>query len=331
MSSITRASSSPKRVIITGATGFIGANLARRLVHDGHEVHLLVRQGYSQWRIEAIRAEVRLHEVKFGDEGALSQVVGSIRPNWVFHLAAHGAYSHQTDLRRMVETNILGTIHLVAACLETGFEAFVNTGSSSEYGFKDHPPSEMERLEPNSHYAVTKASATLFCRHAAQREGVHLPTLRLYSVYGPYEEPTRLMPTIIVRGLHGELPPLVSPDIARDYVYVEDVIDAYLLAATQPGQEPGAVYNVGTGIQTSLRQVVEVARHVLGITVEPQWGSMPSRLWDTNIWVSDNQKIRAALGWQPRHTFEQAFRLMVNWFRNNPAVLNLYRAQASLF
>ena len=324
MPSITEASSSARRVIITGGTGFIGANLARRLVHNGHEVHLLVRQGYQLWRIETIRAQVRLHRVNLDDEEALARVVGDIRPEWVFHLAAYGAYPYQTDLRRMVQTNIAGTMHLVSACLKAGFEALVNTGSSSEYGFKDQAPSETEWLEPNSYYAVTKASATLFCRYTAQSLGVYLPTLRLYSVYGPYEEPTRLMPTLIVKGLHGELPPLANADIARDYVYVEDVIDAYLLAATQPGQEPGAVYNVGTGIQTSLREVVEVARGVLGIAVEPQWGSMPSRLWDTNIWVSDNNKIRAALGWQPQHTFEQAFRLMANWFRDNPAVQNIY-------
>ncbi len=314
-----------KRVILSGATGFIGANLARRLLRDGHALHLLVRPGYTPWRIEAICRDVHLHTVDFQDGEALIRVVETVGPEWVFHLAAHGAYPSQTHLRRMVETNIIGTINLVEACLKVGYEALVNTGSSSEYGFKDHAPSEREWLEPNSAYAVTKAFATQFCRYTAQSRGVHLPTLRLYSVYGPYEEPTRLMPTLMMRGLDGELPPLASPDIARDYVYVEDVIDAYLLAATQPNQEPGAVYNVGTGVQTSLREVVEVASQALEIPAEPQWGSMPNRPWDTNVWVSDSQRIQSELSWRPRYSFEEGFRLMVSWFRDNPALWRFYQ------
>jgi nucleoside-diphosphate-sugar epimerase len=313
-----------KRVIITGGSGFVGANLARRLVHDGHEVHLFVRKGYTPWRIDALRAEARFTEVDLSDADGLIRVVADIRPDWVFHLAAYGAYPDQTDLRRMVDTNIVGTMNLVAACLKTGFQAFINTGSSSEYGFKTHAPSETEWLEPNSHYAVTKASATVFCSYTAQRYGVQLPTLRLYSVYGPYEEPTRLIPTIIVKGLRGELPPLTNPDIARDYVYVEDVIDAFLLAATQAIREPGAVYNVGTGIQTSLREVVDVARSAMGITAEPQWGTMANRSWDTSIWVADNRKIQAELGWRPHHSFEHAFQMTADWFRDTPGLRDFY-------
>jgi len=309
-----------KLVILTGATGFVGANLARRLLKDGHAVHLLVRHGYAPWRIEMIRDHVRLYEVDLGDPQAVNTVVSRIKPDWIFHLAAYGAYSSQTDLSRMAQTNIIGTMNLVNACLQAGFEAFVNTGSSSEYGFKDHAPTENEWIDPNSHYAITKAAATHFCRYTARSKNVRIPTLRLYSVYGPYEDPSRLMPTLIRRGLRGELPPLVNPDIARDYVYTEDVNDAYLLAAAAPDQEPGAVYNVGTGVQTTLRDVVEVARRVMGIVVEPDWGSMPNRHWDTNVWVSDNRKIITELGWNPRYTFEQGFRLMVDWMRDHLAL-----------
>ena len=304
-----------KRVIITGATGFVGANLARRLLGEGHEVHLLVRPNYTAWRIEEIRQDVRLHELRLHEADAVTRVVSEIRPEWIFHLAAHGAYSWQTDLEQMVLTNIRGTINLVNACLQTGFEAFVNTGSSSEYGFKDHAPAENELPEPNSHYAVTKAAATMFCRYTAQSRGVHLPTLRLYSVFGPYEDPGRLLPTLIQRGLEGELPPLVDPDVARDFVYVDDVVEACLLVARVRPRELGAIYNVGTGAATTLREVVDVARRVMHISAEPVWNTMPKRSWDTNVWVSDNRKIRSELHWQNRNNFETGFRLMFDWFR----------------
>ncbi len=304
-----------KRVIITGATGFVGANLARRLLGEGHEVHLLVRPNHAAWRIEEIRQHVRLHELRLHDAAAVSRVVSRIRPEWIFHLAAHGAYSWQTDLEQMVLTNLQGTMNLVNACLQTGFEAFVNVGSSSEYGFKDHAPAESEPLEPNSHYAVTKAAATMFCRYTAQSRGVHLPTLRLYSVFGPYEDPGRLLPTLIQRGQKGELPPLADPDVERDFVYVDDAVEACLLAARVRPRELGAIYNVGTGVATTLREAVEVARRVMNIGVEPVWNTMPNRTWDTNVWVSDNRKIRSELRWQYRNNFETGFRLMLDWFR----------------
>ena len=307
-----------KRVILTGGTGFVGANLARRLLRDGHELHLLVRPNYQPWRIDGIRSDMRLHELHLHETEAVARIVGQIRSDWVFHLAVHGAYSWQTDWEQMVRTNIQGTMSLVSACLKTGFEAFVNTGSSSEYGFKDHAPAESEPVEPNSHYAVTKAAATLFCRYTAQSRQVHLPTLRLYSVFGPYEDPGRLLPTLIMHGLQGELPPLADPSVARDFVYVDDVVEAYLLAASVRTPEWGPIYNLGTGVQTTLRDAIEVARQVMHIAPEPVWNAIPNRNWDASVWVSDNRKIRAQLGWEPRSSFAQGFGLMVDWFRQGP-------------
>ena len=119
-------------------------------------------------------------------------------------------------------------------------------------------------------------------------------------MYGPFEEPDRLLPTLVLRGLDGDLPPLVDPDVARDYVHVDDMCEAYrLAAASHLAPEPGSVYNVGTGIQTKLREVVDVARRALPIAVEPRWGSMPRRGWDTGVWLSDSRRIRTELGWHP--------------------------------
>jgi nucleoside-diphosphate-sugar epimerase len=306
-----------KRVIITGATGFVGANLVRRLLHDGHRIHLFVRPGHALWRIDAVREHIQLHELSLLDSPSLRQAIASIRPDWIFHLAVFGAYPTQTGIHEMISTNISGTVNLVESCLHAGFEAFVNTGSSSEYGWKDHAPSEIDYLEPNSHYAVTKAASTLYCRHIAQARQAHIPTLRLYSVYGPYEEPTRLIPTIITQGLRGNLPPLASPDTARDYVHSDDVVDAYIRAATVRSVESGAVYNIGTGIQTSLRQVVDAAKKVLPIDAEPEWGTMLARSWDSTVWIADNAKAAAELGWAPQVTFEEGLRRTVAWRQEN--------------
>ena len=312
-----------KTIIITGCTGFVGANLAKRLVNDGHNVHLFVRQEYKDWRIKNIIPYVQVHRINLLDLELLRNIVAGIRPDWVFHLAAYGAYSWQGDLSLAVQTNFLGTVNLVEACRSAGFEVFINTGSSSEYGFKDHAPVETEGVDPNSYYAVTKASATLFCRYTAKRYNLYIPTLRLYSVYGPYEEPNRLIPTIILHGLKDLLPPLVDPEIGRDYVYMRDVEQAYLLLASQSVEMSGEIYNLGTGIQTSLREVVNVARRVFNLSVEPQWGTMPKREWDTTSWKANNANI-FGMGWRPEFTFEQGFRQAVDWFQNHPELLKHY-------
>lgn len=311
-------------MFITGGTGFVGANLVRRLLADGHAVHLLVRPCASTWRIRSISPDVTLIEADLRDADAVDRAVAGVRPDWIFHLAVYGAYPVQDDLDRMLQTNVAGITNLVQAGMRTGFEAFVNAGSSSEYGYQPVAPVETQLPEPNSSYAWSKASATLLCRHTARLHNVRIPTLRLYSVYGPYEEPGRFLPTLVSRGLHGELPPLADPLIARDYVYVDDVSDAFVRAAAQPGPDPGAVYNVGTGVQSTLADVVEVARATLPIQDEPDWGSMANRSWDTNVWVSDNRKIVDELGWRPTVTLEDGFSRFVEWFRANPDLAAAY-------
>jgi len=311
-------------VLVTGAAGFVGANLVRRLIADGHDVHAVTRPGSDRWRLEDVRREVHCHDVDLTDFEAVTGFCQDTRPAWILHLAAYGAYSSQPDARRMVATNIMGTLHLVQAAMRVGFEVFVNTGSSSEYGFQDHAPRESEPIDPNSDYAATKASATLLCRSIARRHHLRIQTLRLYSVFGPYEEPARLMPTLIVRGLRNELPPLVRPEIAHDYVYIEDVTEAYIRAATQARQEPGEIYNVGSGTQTSIRELVEMARRVLRITAVPNWQSMPDRPGDTDVWVANRSRIRERLGWQPRYSLEAGFRSMVRWFLKHPDHLVRY-------
>ena len=277
------------RALVTGAAGFVGANLVRRLLADGHDVHALVRAGTDRWRLDELGDEIEFGEVDLADGQGVTALVAAAGPEVVFHLGTRGAYSWQADAREILETNVLGTSNVVEACAQAGVRALVNTGSSSEYGHKDHAPAETEALEPNSVYGVAKAAATLLCSVAAGLHDLAVTTLRLYSVYGPYEEPGRFVPALVEAALRERLPPLASPNVARDFVWVGDVVDAYLRAASAPGA--GAVYNVGSGRQTTLAEAVEAARRALGVTEEPSWSSMPDRSWDTELWVADVSKI----------------------------------------
>jgi UDP-glucose 4-epimerase len=281
-------------------------------------VTLLAGPGSDPWRLDGLRDAAHVVEVDLRDADAVAGLVGAARPELVFHLAAHGAYSWQRSLPRMIETNVAGIAHVVEAALDAGARAIVNAGSSSEYGLKDHAPPEDELPEPNSAYAVTKASATLYCGWIARTREAAITTLRLYSAYGPWEEPRRLMPALVAHGLDGRLPPLADPAIARDFVYVEDVVDAFLLAAERATPGAGAVYNVGSGAQTSLRELAEVARRVYGIAEEPAWDAFPARDWDTDVWVADARRIAAEIGWQARTPLEDGLAAFARWMAEQP-------------
>jgi nucleoside-diphosphate-sugar epimerase len=311
------------RALVTGAAGFVGANLVRRLLADGHEVHVLVRPTSDRWRLAGIAADVEVEAADLRDADAVAAAFARARPEAVFHLGTRGAYSWQADAAEILETNVLGTANVLAACAGREIAALVNTGSSSEYGFKDHAAVESERLEPTSVYGVAKAAATLLCTAVARERALPVTTLRLYSVYGPWEEPGRFVPALAEAALRGTLPTLASPSVARDFVWVGDVVDAYLLAASAPGA--GEIYNVGSGRQTTLAEAVDAARRVLGVTGEPTWGSMADRSWDTDVWLADVSKIERWLGWRAAVGFDDGLARTAAWLQHDPDVRERYR------
>lgn len=317
------------RVLMTGATGFVGANLARRLLSDGHDLHLLVRREASFWRLDGLLDSVRCYDANLQDRDAVARAVAQIRPEWIFHLAVHGAYSYQTDRQEIYRSNLLGTANLLEACEQTDFALFVNTGSSSEYGFKAYPPAEDDLPQPNSDYAVSKVAATLLCGHTARRLARPVITLRLYSVYGDYEEPRRLIPRLLRLGMERRWPPLVSPQIARDFVYVGDVVDAYLTVTQAPDMAFDAVYNIGSGTQTRLGGIVQIVRDLCAIEAEPVWNNMEKRVWDTDVWVGNVEKAARELGWTAPTSLQAGLSATMAWMHEHLADYPLVSPQAS--
>ena len=197
----------------------------------------------------------------------------------------------------------------------------VQAGSSSEYGYCDHAPAEDEPPAPTTAYAVGKLAATLYGQSVARAADRHVCTLRLYSVYGPWEEPDRLIPTLVAHATRGALPPLVDPGTARDFVHVDDVCEAFVRAAERTGLPRGTVLNVGSGRQTTIAEVVAVARDAFGVAAAPRWGTMPARVWDTAVWVSDPSAARRALGWTAERALADGLRDVAEWLGGLPPEL----------
>lgn len=299
------------RALVTGAAGFIGAVLARALSASGCETHVVTRPGGDTWRLRDA-GDWTAHQLSLTDAEAVSALLHSVRPNWIFHMAAHGAYPSQRDSRRIVEDTLLATVTLLDAAAAIGFDAFVHAGTSSEYGLRDRPPEESDPLQPNSTYAVGKAAATMYCSHVGRARGLKVVTARLYSVYGPFEAPERLIPTLLVHARRGTLPPLVDARTERDFVHVDDVIQAMLMLAGESRVEPGSVFNVGSGRQTTIGEIVSLVSHRFGVTEEPTWGSYDPRAWDTFTWRSDPSRL-LSLGWRPATCLADGLDRTMEW------------------
>jgi UDP-glucose 4-epimerase len=318
-----------KRVLVAGAAGFVGSHLARRLLSDGHEVHILMRTTSRTWRVDDILPGVRVAHVDLVDENALDTVVRSIRPQWIFNCAGSGIESFKRTDEEIVRSDFEAAANLVRTCAAQGFEAFVHSGSSTEYGWKDHAPTETEAGEPNSPHGTAKARATAFCSHFAQANASPIVTLRLYTIYGPFESPRRLIPRLVAFGLRDSLPALARPDVARDFVHVDDVVNAYVLAAVNAQKVPGAVFNIGTGRQSCLRDVVDLVRNTMALSAQPRWGTLPDRPYDTTSWRADSSLAREALGWTAAIPLESGIRLFYEWLKSSNSLADLYARESA--
>ena len=303
-----------ERFFLTGATGFVGACLARKLAEIGCEVHALVREQANLWRLSGLERGIHFHTCDLNDAERLRDIVADIQPTIVYHLAVYGAYSAQTDADQIILTNVFGTWNLLKACSEVDYKAFVNTGSSSEYGHKQHAMRETDLLEPNSYYAVAKSAQTLVSQYMACADRRPINTFRLFSAYGPYEEPSRLIPPLVQRAFEGKPLEMVSPDTARDFVFVDDVVEAFLQIG-QLSLQRGEIFNIGTGIQSTMRDVVRAVLRSTGAGVKVHWGSMPARTWDAETWLADATKVRRGLKWTAKTSLAEGIQKTVDWYR----------------
>jgi nucleoside-diphosphate-sugar epimerase len=309
-----------ERILVTGGSGFVGASLVRSLLAEGHEVHLILRAASNTWRLREVEDRCRVHWADLRDEQAVRQTVAASRPEVVYHLATHGAYPTQNDRAAILATNLLGTANLLSALAAYDYRAFVNAGSSSEYGHKPGPIRESDRLEPRTDYAVAKAAATLLCQAEAYK-GRPVTTVRIFSAYGPWEDSARLASYVMGCCLRGETPKVTTGKQPRDFIYVQDVLTLLKRAAHHSGVR-GQVLHAGTGRRQRVRDMVETVLSVCGGgRLAAQFGAEPPRSGEPVSWVANIEQTTALTGWEPRYDLRAGVEQTWEWFRTSGSSL----------
>ena len=300
-------------ILVLGGSGFIGANVAHALLQCREDVFATTTR-LPAWRLDSLPSR-NVRTVDLLIDSNLDELIETTKPQTIIDCVAYGAYSFETDSQIIYQTNFNLVSRLVARLEARKIAVYLHSGSSSEYGDNASGPVESSVLEPNSHYAVSKVAAAGLLYYYGKKKKFPCANLRLYSVYGPLEDSSRLIPNLVRLGLEGKYPELVNPNISRDFVYVDDAVEAYVdIALNLTDRDYGESFNIGSGRKTTIGECAEHARRVFAIREEPRF-SMPGREWDVADWYANIGEVQQKIGWVPRPRLNEGLHQTAEWFR----------------
>jgi polyisoprenyl-phosphate glycosyltransferase len=304
----------PGPILIIGASGFLGANLFRTILKYRNDVYGTIF-GQKAWRLERIPSQNTIFLDLLSSESQVD-VLTKIRPATIFNCSAYGAYSFEKNWDKIHQTNYNSTITLLENLANFPVKAYIHAGSSSEYGLNCNAPKENDLLIPDSHYAISKGATALAIKHFGKVKEIPCANMRLYSLYGPYEDSSRLIPVLAEKILQKTLPSFVSSETSRDFIYVDDVVNAFITVAANIKQSHfGESFNIGTGSKTTIKELAELSCRKFNLDVIPEYGTMSGRMWDHQEWCSDPRLMKKEFGWKASITLEEGLSKTVAWWK----------------
>jgi nucleoside-diphosphate-sugar epimerase/glycosyltransferase involved in cell wall biosynthesis len=300
-------------ILVLGGSGFIGGNVALTLLRYREDVFVTATR-LPSWRLEKI-PQNRLKVVDLLIDSSLDELLEAVQPRTIIDCVAYGAYSFETDNQRVYEINFSLVSRLLARLEARKISVYLHAGTSSEYGDNASGPREQASLAPNSHYAVSKVAAANLLYYYGKKKGFPCVNLRLYSVYGPLEDSSRLIPNLVRCGIEGKYPEFVDPNVSRDFLFIDDAVEAFIdIALNLTVEDYGASFNIGTGQKTTIKDCAALAKDIFSIPHDPDF-SMPNRDWDVSDWYANIDNVRSRIGWFPRTSFREGIIKTADWYR----------------
>jgi UDP-glucose 4-epimerase len=293
---------STQKVLVTGASGFIGEHLCQRLLRSGADVYGISRlkRSSSNSAIQWLQGDVRNFD-------EMRRVWMSLRPDIVFHLASYVSGSRSMDtVRSTLENNLVSTVNLLTLMAEFGGQRIVLAGSLEEPNAGDVPI-------PSSPYAAAKWASSAYARMFHELYQVPIVNTRLFMVYGPAQKDIKkLIPYVTLSLLEGKAPQLSSGQRQVDWVYVDDVVDGLIAAAQAPNVE-GCTFELGSSSLTPISEVVQNLNRLIDPSIQPLFGALPDRPME-QIRAANLDDARSKLGWMPKTALKQGLMNTVQWY-----------------
>lgn len=301
-------------ILILGASGFIGANLFFSLSQIRSDVFGCSSDIKNSWRLKK-REWGNIENIDITNYQELEKFIGKIKPKTIFNLSAYDGQDDKENTERVHFVNYIGTLNVLRNLSAVNCLAFVSAGSSSEYGMNGAAPKERDELMPNSDYAVSKIGASYLVKYYGKIVGLPVMHLRLYSIFGPWDRRGRFIPILVSKCSDNQWPNFAEKEISHDFVYIDDCTNAFVKAALCLYNKWGfgEAINIASGTKTTLGNLAKTAKRVFGIAQEPQFGTIPNKVWDILDWYGNPKLAFELLGWHHRTSLEKGLRLLFEW------------------
>ncbi len=305
------------RVFLTGASGFLGSYALREFVAQaGTPVAVLVRDPAAAWRIADLLPALTVVQAGFEDEDKLERALKDFAPTHLVHLAWTGVLGRSRNDAAQ-HRNAYLSMRLVEMGLAAGAGHFVGLGSQAEYGPCQARIDESTPTAPTTMYGASKLAACLMAARLCENAGARFAWLRLFSSYGPRDNPEWLIPYLALKLLRRERPAVTAAEQLWDYVFVEDAARAVAAVARERGAS--GIFNLGSGTAPRLRDIIERVRDEIDPALPVGFGEVPYRPDQVMHLEADIGRLVAATGWQPRVGLAEGVRATVDWYRKHDA------------